>query len=116
MSERRRFNRFRLWMPATIGEGAAQVDAVGHDVSRQGALLVTTVAFEAGANVMVGLSIPPAVDERVVLAARVLRCADNHEDPNGLWPFEVAVEFTDDHPEVEKQLRDLLKKLHVRMS
>ena len=104
--ERRAHHRFRLWIPARIeGEDRPSRLAVGHDMSQKGSLLVTRSKLRAGERVRLFLRIPPDGDEEQQIAARVLRTDDNVADPEGLWPYRVAVEFDQPYPEVEELLR-----------
>ena len=85
--------------------------AVGHDMGRRGALLVTEGPLEVGASVHIRVRIPPEDGPESSLEARVLRCQPNTEDPSGLWPFEIAVSFVQEAPEIEARLRDLVAEL-----
>jgi PilZ domain len=106
MDDRRNHARFHLWLPARIeGAGEDSQLAVGHDVSQGGALLVTAAELEVGEIVTVVVSIPLEDGPELSLEASVLRCEPNAEDPNGLWPYQVALQFREDVPELEKLLR-----------
>jgi hypothetical protein len=85
--------------------------AVGHDMGRHGALLVTELPLEVGAQIHIRVRIPPEDGPESALEARVLRCQPNAEDPSGLWPYEVAVSFLEESPEIEERLRDLVAEL-----
>jgi hypothetical protein len=105
-NERRAHHRYRLWIPARIeGEDRPSRLAVGHDMSQKGSLLVTRSKLAAGERVQLFLRIPPHGEEEHRIAARVLRIEENVADPEGLWPFRVAVEFDQPYPEVEELLR-----------
>jgi hypothetical protein len=106
-NERRAHHRFRLWIPARIeGEDRPSRLAVGHDMSQKGSLLVTRSKLHAGERVRLFLRIPPHGDVEQQIAARVLRTEENSADPEGLWPYRVAVEFDQPYPEVEELLRE----------
>lgn len=85
--------------------------AVGHDMGRRGALLVTEAPLAVGAMVRIQIRIPPEEGTESNLEAQVLRCQPNPEDPSGLWPHEIAVAFTRDAPEIEASLRDLVAEM-----
>jgi len=107
MSERRIHDRYRLWIPARIeGEGEPSRLAVGHDMSQKGSLMVTNVELEVGQNIVLFVCVPPESGEERKINARVVRCEPNNADPNGLWPYQIAVEFDQPDPELEKLLRD----------
>lgn len=106
-AERRHYRRFRLWLPARIQGGTADSQlAIGHDMSEIGALLVTAEALSVGDRVRVYVSIPPDSIDEICIDARVVRCEPNPQDPQGLWPVAVAVEFTRPVRELERLLRD----------
>jgi len=106
VNERRAHQRYRLWIPARIeGEDRPSRLAVGHDMSQKGSLMVTRSKLLAGEHVRLFLRIPPDGDEEQEIAARVLRIGANDADPNGLWPFQIAVEFDHPVPGVEELLR-----------
>lgn len=105
--ERRHHRRFRLWLPARIKGGAEDSQlAIGHDMSQVGALLVTSEALSIGDRVRVFVRLPPDSTQEIEIRARVVRCEPNPQDPQGLWPVAVAVEFEDPVPELENLLRD----------
>ena len=109
--ERRLHDRYRLWLPARI-EGAddkLQL-AVGHDMSQKGSLLVTDVELSVGAEIVLFIRVPPDSEEERRFEARVLRCDRNDVDPDGLWPYRLAVEFNQADPNLDELLRG-----HVQM-
>lgn len=85
--------------------------AVGHDMSRRGALLVTDEKLTVGAELSIRVRIPPEDGAEIALTGTVLRCRANAEDPSGLWPYEIAVRFARDTPEIEARLRELIGEL-----
>ncbi|MBI4699631.1 MAG: PilZ domain-containing protein [Deltaproteobacteria bacterium] len=107
MRDKRRYQRFRLWLPARLeGEGGQTRLAVGHDMSQKGSLLVTSGQLEVGAPVTLHVSIPPEGGQERPIHARIVRVEPNTKDPEGLWPYRVAVEFVDAAPELEDLLRE----------
>jgi hypothetical protein len=106
MDDRRLHDRYRLWIPARIeGEGEPTRLAVGHDMSQKGSLMVTNVELEVGRHIVLFVCIPPDTKTERKIEAHVLRCERNTADPNGLWPYQIAVEFTEADPGLEKLLR-----------
>jgi PilZ domain-containing protein len=103
--ERRHHDRYRLWLPARL-EGAAERLAVGHDMSQKGSRLVTNGKLDIGELIQIHVRIPPDAAEERAISARVVRCEVNESDPNGLWPYEIAVEFLEVHAELEALLRE----------
>lgn len=108
---RRMHDRFRLWLPARIEGGDETRLAVGHDMSQKGSLLVTHGALEVGADIELFVRIPPTASEEIKVVATVLRCEPNEADPEGLWPFQIAVEFRDADPSLEALLREQAQHL-----
>lgn len=105
--ERREHDRYRLWLPARIeGEGTKPHLAVGHDMSQGGFLLVTDTEVAVGAPIKVHVRIPVDAEDERVLDATVLRCTNNPADPDSLWPYQVAVAFTEAVPELDELLRE----------
>lgn len=102
--ERRRHERVTEWLPVRLDAGSAGL-AVTHNVSETGALLVTGQTLEVGQIIRI-IAAPPDSPE-ITVEARVVRFAPNAEDPEGLWPYSVAVEFDPPNPELEAALRRL---------
>jgi hypothetical protein len=107
--ERRRADRVSEWLPVQLDAGKAGL-AVTHNVSETGALLVTAQVLEVGQLVNIRASLPAsgdALERDISLEARVVRFSANTEDPEGLWPYSVAVQFVQPQPELEAALREL---------
>ncbi len=73
-------------------------------MSQTGSMLVTSSSLEEGERVRLFLRIPPDSEEEQEIAARVTRTEPNSADPEGLWPYRVAVEFDQPYPELEDLL------------
>ena len=94
-----------------FGEPGVELQlAMGHDMSQKGALLVTGEALVVGATVEIRMNLPPDSDDEHVLMGRVVRSGENVADPDGLWPYEAAVEFDEAVPEVESLLQKTLER------
>ena len=105
--ERRHHNRYRLWLPARIeGVGRMSRLAIGHDMSQKGSLLVTEQELDIGDIIQIFVRVPPDFKEEWELSATVLRCSNNEQDPEGLWRYQIAVEFDEADPGLEQLLRD----------
>ena len=110
--ERRLHERYRAWLPAQIGGESVEMQlAIGHDMSQGGALLVTRTELEVGAAITLEIQVPPGEGEVHQLTGKVLRSQPNEADPEGLWPFQIAVAFDKAMPELEEALEDHLDKL-----
>ena len=73
-------------------------------MSQKGSALVTRCLLQPGERVKLFLRIPPNGEAEQQIAARVLRTEKNDADPDGLWPYRVAVEFDQPYPELEDLL------------
>lgn len=108
--DRRKGRRFEVWFPMRFEpeEGGTTL-AVSHNVSKSGMLMATAERLEEGAPVKARFSVPPN-DEEHELHGRVVRFEKNESDPEGLWPYRVAVEFSEVHPELEPLLETSLER------
>jgi hypothetical protein len=98
--ERRGAQRFKVWFPMQVRpDGGEPQLAVSQNVSRSGLLVATAVALEIGGTVEVVYQLPHAEQRRV--EGHIVRVQPNDEDPDGLWPYYVAVEFESPVPEME---------------
>lgn len=110
--ERREHDRYRLWLPARIeGLGDEIRLAVGHDMSQKGCLFVTHRRIDVGTDIKLSVRLPPDAEEEISFTAQVRRCDKNEADPDGLWPYQIAVEFDEADPDLEKTLRNHLQHL-----
>lgn len=102
----RRAQRYTVWLPVRIAE-LEEGHAVSHNVSDRGMLLVSATKLDVGATVTIVVQIPPegTVEKRV--QGRVVRVEANRDDPNGMWPHRMAVEFDHPVPEIEAALHAL---------
>jgi hypothetical protein len=96
--ERRVHQRYDLWLPVRV-DGIDAGIAVTHNASQNGLLIVTATEAEAGTDVTVSFQLPGGGEHTAV--GRVVRSGPNEDDPQGLWPFSMAVEFEEPLPDVE---------------
>jgi PilZ domain len=110
--ERRVHERFKTRLPATIAGEAVELQlAIGHDMSQKGARIVTREELTVGAEVAVTLCIPPDGGPERTLTGHVVRSSTNVADPEGLWPFQAAIEFDEAVPELEALLEETRQRL-----
>ncbi len=102
--ERRSEARVELWFPVSLGGIDPGGAGVTRDVSSRGCLLSTTIPVAPGSHIIVSFQLPGESEVRR-LEGRVVRLEANSEDPYGLWPQRIAVEFDHAVPELEQQLR-----------
>jgi hypothetical protein len=101
--ERREHKRRRFWLPVEV-EGVAGGVAVSHDASDNGLLLVCSSTLDVGTKVRLTLRIPPGGPVAVPVEAKIVRVSRNEEDPDGLWPYKMAVCFDHPVPDLEAYL------------
>ena len=88
--ERRREERYSGWLPVRI-DGTEASLGVSHNASRSGMMLVARVQYAAESQV--DLVIQLAEGKTLNAKGRVVRSGPNTDDPDGLWPYSLAVEF-----------------------
>jgi hypothetical protein len=63
--------------------------------------MATASTLEVGATVNITFHLPPNGEQTRTVAGRVVRVEVNQEDPHGMWPNRIAVEFDAPDPELE---------------
>lgn len=81
--------------------------AVSRNISRTGLLMATAARLELGAPVTLRFRLEPHGPREHSVEGRIVRFAPNDEDPDGLWPFMVAVEFAEPSALLEAVLLEL---------
>lgn len=104
--ERRVHRRRPFWLPVMVDQ-LEESFAVSHDASDSGLLLVCNRKLAAGATVSLRFSVPPGGIVELNVTARVVRVTHNDEDPDGIWPFKMAVQFEHPVPQLEEYLSKL---------
>ncbi|MDH5672097.1 MAG: PilZ domain-containing protein [Myxococcales bacterium] len=79
--------------------------AVNQNISASGMLLALSARLKEGEAVTVDFSVPPDGQARSVHGI-VVRVEENRDDPDGVWPFRIGVEFS----EVDAELVPLLER------
>jgi hypothetical protein len=96
---RRENERYQVWIPVKV-DALREGIAVTHDASSRGVLMLTASTLDPGATIEVALKLPDqSVPKRVV--GKVVRVEQNENDPHGLWPHRMAIEFEEQVPELE---------------
>lgn len=113
-SDRRQHDRYRFWIPIELEVGDKRVPAIGHDMSRRGAALVCRQSVDVASKVVLHFQLPPGEGDVRKVEAVVRRSGPNAEDPRGLWPIELGVEFDAEVPGLEEELQGLLSRLAGR--
>jgi hypothetical protein len=104
--ERREHKRLSFWLPVLIDQIEGGF-AVSHNASDGGLLLVCARELEVGTHIDIAFRVPPDGPVEVRVAATVVRITPNDEDPEGLWPYKLAVRFEQPVPELEALLERL---------
>ncbi|MBV1859470.1 MAG: PilZ domain-containing protein [Nannocystaceae bacterium] len=98
--ENRRARRVKTWFPVRMREGERRNTAVAKDVSAKGILIAARRRFELGTEVHVSLHLDPEAGAPRLVQGRVVRQEPNANDPGGLWPYKLAIEFDQADPEL----------------
>jgi hypothetical protein len=103
--EKRVYTRYPVWFPVTVQAPGGELWAVSRDASPGGILLSGTTSLEIGAEVKVTFrvqadEIEHCVDGRVVRADE-----EDDDDPRGVWPHRMAVEFLEPLPQLDLPLK-----------
>jgi hypothetical protein len=100
-SNRRGHERHTAWFPVRLdAEELGECIGVTKNVSLQGVLLCSAEKFVVGAPVTVELHLEPEKAEPRRVQGTIVRLTRNDDDPEGLWPYKMAVEFDDPDPTV----------------
>jgi hypothetical protein len=100
--ERRSTERYRVWFPMRVSRGEEEGLAITFDASERGLLIGSAIQVDRGDVLSVSFRNPTnyAEDGRVVQGT-VVRVETNEDDPHGMWPRRVAVEFDEPVPDLE---------------
>lgn len=105
--ERRTATRHDLWIPVTV-DGLREGIAVTHNASENGLLIVAASQVPIGERMTVTLrNVPGLSPNPLVVSGRVVRSGPNQDDPEGLWPFAMAVELDTNLPDLEQLVRSV---------
>lgn len=102
----RRAPRYTVWLPVRIEELDEGL-AVSHNASGRGMLLVTATTLAVGSQVSIVVQLPPEGTAEKKVTGHVVRVEQNRDDPEGIWPHRVAVEFDEPVAELETALAGL---------
>ncbi len=112
--QRRRYGRYQLWFPVRVTGSGLDGMAVNHNVSASGMLIALSARLEVGAEVQLRFTLPAAHGGERMLRGSVVRIEQNAEDPDGMWPYRMAVAFEDPDPELVPLLEQAAGQLDVR--
>jgi c-di-GMP-binding flagellar brake protein YcgR len=111
--QRRRHARYHIWFPVRVDAGELEgAMAVNHNIGAGGMLIALSAELKAGSEVKVTFRLPPDGKEERHISGRIVRIEKNDADPDGVWPFRMAVAFD----QIASDLVPLLEKAVHRIS
>jgi hypothetical protein len=90
--EKREYARHQIWFPVTVEAEHKKLLAVCRDASPGGLMISSAATIEVGAKVKATFRVTPESKEHVI-AGSILRIETNRDDPQGMWPHRIAIEF-----------------------
>ncbi len=110
--EQRERERARVWLPVRLRSEGGEAFAVTYDASAKGVLMLGRVALPVGARVTLIFEVPAGqslLPKERAASGRVVRAGPNHEDPEGLWPYRVAVQLDEAAEDLAAELAALAR-------
>ena len=102
-----------MWFPVQVDTGELRgAMAVNHNIGAGGMLVALSTELDVGKEVTVTFRLPPDGTQERRLTGQIIRIEKNEADPDGVWPFRMAVAFT----EIANDLIPLLEKAVTRIS
>jgi hypothetical protein len=94
--DRRDETRHTAWFSVRLDAGElGECMALTRNVSRRGTLLCSAERFTVGAPVTIEVHLQAGEEPPRRIQGTIVRLTPNDEDPDGLWPYKIAVEFDD---------------------
>lgn len=104
--------RYAIWFPIKLEhQGSGEVIAISRNMSTSGLLLATASNIEVGAPVTIRFRAHVGDESEQELSGVIVRREDNAEDPGGLWPHRIAVQFQELAPDLAPLLEELGSEL-----
>ena len=98
-NERRGTPRHTAWFPIRLdADELGNAVAIAKNVSQNGMLLASYQKIAVGAPVRLSLHLRPGEAKPRMVRGTIVRLVPNDEDPQGMWPHKIAVEFDDPVP------------------
>ena len=88
------------WFPVRVDAGGRTGIAFAQNVSPDGILVAARKLIEVGSAVRLSLHVDPERSEPRELDGHIVRIVRNSADPDGLWPYKLAIEFENPDPEL----------------
>ena len=109
--QRREHSRYELWFPVELKSAHVQGMAINQNVSAGGMLIALSAKLAPDEPITVTFRMPPDLQQEYAVPGRILRIETNRRDPDGLWPYRVAVVFDDVSPELVPYLEQAIRAL-----
>jgi hypothetical protein len=110
--QRRQHARYHIWFPVQIDSGdLSGAMAVNHNIGAGGMLIALSAELAVGQDATVTFRLPPDGKQEQRMRGTILRLEKNPEDPDGVWPYRIAIAFDD----ICESLVPLLEKAVLRV-
>lgn len=110
--QRRQHARYHIWFPVQIDSGdLSGAMAINHNIGAGGMLLALSAELGVGQEATVTFRLPPDGKQEQQMRGTILRIEKNPEDPDGVWPYRIAIAFD----EISESLVPLLEKAVLSM-
>ena len=105
--QRRQHARDHIWFPVQLDAGELSgAFALNHNIGVGGMLLALSAELKVGEEATITFRLPPDGKEEQRMRGTILRLEKNPEDPDGVWPYRIAIVFD----AISEQLIPLLEK------
>lgn len=84
--------------------GSGESMGISHNTSVSGILIAAATTLATGTPVTVSFKPTQGSTQERKVTGRVLRVMDNTEDPFGIWPHRIAIEFDEVQPDLARVL------------
>jgi hypothetical protein len=111
VEQRRQHGRYQIWFPVHLAGSAVDGIAVTRNISASGMLIGLSTRLEVGAVVELRFAVPGTSDPERVLHGKVVRIERNSDDPDGMFPYRMAVAFDDPDPALVPALEQAVRAL-----
>jgi hypothetical protein len=103
-TEKRFYQRYKIWFPVTLHLGDKEVWAICRDASPGGVLLSAALPIEVGAHVKAYFKVTPKSKAERAIEAKVVRQEDSVGELMLAFPFRTALEFAQPVPDLLDEL------------
>jgi hypothetical protein len=92
--EQRQHARYQIWFPVQVDGGDLEnAMAINHNIGAGGMLIALSAELKTGTEVAVTFRLPPDGDVERRLQGQIVRIERNNDDPDGVWPYRMAIAF-----------------------